>query len=141
MHGVFRGAKGENSAMKPLLVMGGIFGLLAAITAGAFMAMGGGGAVDYGSLTGAEVYGKLCSTCHGKRGTAPSGAANSYVRKRAFWDTESLLAYIANPPAVQKKMPHLARSKRAMTPIPRSVPQEARERLVAHVLQLMDDLK
>jgi mono/diheme cytochrome c family protein len=127
--------------MKPMLVTFGIFGLLFAIAAGAFMAMGAGGAVDYSSMTGAEVYGKLCSSCHGSRGTAPNGSGNSYVGKRGYWDEESLLAYIANPPAVKKKMPHLARSKRAMNPIPRSVPTAARERLVAHVIQLMDTLQ
>ncbi len=127
--------------MKPLLVTFGILGLLLAITAGAFMAMGGGGAVDYSTMTGAEVYGKLCSQCHGGRGTAPNGSGNSYVGKRDYWDKESLLTYIADPRSVKKKMPHLARSKRAMNPIPRSVPTAARERLVDHVIQLMDALK
>ena len=124
--------------MKPLLIMVGVLGAMAF---GVFIALGGAGFADYSTMTGAEVYQRLCASCHGSRGTAPTGAGNSYVRKRDYWTEESLLAYIANPRAVKAKMPHLRASKRVMNPIPRTVPTAARERLVAHVLQLMDALK
>ena len=127
--------------MKPFLVALGILSFLAVVAGGVFMSMGLGSPTDYSALTGAEVYEKLCYQCHGTRGTSPHGVGNSYVGKRDYWDRESLLAYINNPRKVKAKMPHLRKSRKAMNPIPRSVPADARERLVDHVLQLMDALK
>lgn len=101
---------------------------------------GGTSAATYAALDGPEIYKRLCQQCHGERGTAPNGAGDTYARKREFWDEESLLRYIANPSAVKKTMPHMT-GRRSMQPISRNVPIEARKRLVAHVLELMDDLK
>ena len=129
----------EDKPMKPFLMTAGIFGILFFVAAGAFKVMLGGGAVDYGTLTGPELYGKLCQQCHHKRGIG--GAGNSYAGKRDYWDKESLLEYIANPAKVKAKTPHLQKSRKSMPAIPRSVPTEARERLVLHVIQLMDSLK
>ena len=129
----------DDDPMKPFLIVAGILVLLMAITVGAFSAMGIGGTVDYSTMTGPELYKKLCQQCHGKRGTG--GAGNSYARKRDLWTQESLLEYIADPVKVKATMPHLRNTKKSMQGIPRSVPQAARERLALHVIQLMDNLK
>ena len=129
----------EDAQMKPLLIFAGILGVFLIVAVGAFKVILGGGTADYASLTGAELYGKLCQQCHGRRGLG--GAGNSYAGKRDYWDKESLLAYIANPPKVKRTMPHLRNSKKAMPAIPLRVPQEARERLVIHIIEMMENLE
>ena len=129
----------QDSAVKPLLIFAGILALLATTAFMALKAMGGN--VDYKSLDGEQLFGRLCAQCHGPRGTDPRGVASSYVGKRDYWTKESLLTYIANPRRAKAKIPHMKGSKKYMQPIAKSVPMEARERLVDHVLKLMNDLK
>ncbi|QDV07445.1 hypothetical protein Poly30_29700 [Planctomycetes bacterium Poly30] len=128
--------------MKPPVIIAGILLLLLSVIGGVVAMMSqGGGAAAYDSMSGQEIYAKLCQQCHGERGTAPRGLANSYARKREFWNEENLLAYIASPISVKKKMPHLRDSKRVMPAISKSISVAARRKLVAHVLGLMDALE
>lgn len=128
--------------MKPPVIIAGVLIFLLSVIGGVVMMMGqGGGAAAYDTMSGPQIYAKLCQQCHGERGTAPRGLANSYARKRQYWDEDSLLAYIESPPRVKAKMPHLAGSNRVMPAISKSIPIEARKRLVAHVIGLMDALE
>lgn len=128
--------------MKPPVIIAAIALVLLVVVGGVVMMLGqGGGSAAYESMTGQELYGKLCEQCHGDRGTAPRGLANSYAGKRKYWDEESLLAYIAKPARVKAKMPHLSGSKKYMPAISPAVPIAARRKLVAHVMGLMDALE
>ncbi len=70
-----------------------------------------------------------------------TGVANSYAGKRDFWTEEKLLAFVDNPQGYRSKMPHLmTSSKLVMPPLSRTVPPEARMRLVEHVLLKMEAL-
>ena len=128
--------------MKPWVLVLILIGIATVFIGGFLFAIGGGRMqTSYNKLTGQEIYGKLCLQCHGDRGTAPTGLANSYAGKRQHWDEVSLLAYIANPPKVKRTKPHLARTHRVMPAISRSVPAEARQKLVTYVIGLMDALE
>lgn len=127
--------------MKPQFIVAGIGLMLVSIVGGVVAMMSqGGGSATYDAMNGPEIYGKLCQQCHGARGTAPKGLANSYAGKRQYWDEPSLLAYIANPRAVKAKMPHLRDSPKYMPAISKAVPVDARRKLAQHVLSLMDEL-
>ena len=96
----------------------------------------------YESMSGEDIYRRLCETCHGPEGRAMTGVANSYAGKRKLWTEEKLLAFVDNPQGYRSKMPHLVTSsKLVMPPLSRSVPPEARKRLVEHVLQMMEALE
>ena len=93
----------------------------------------------YDEMSGAEVYKRLCSLCHGQEGRALTGTGASYLGKRQYWSEQTLLEYIDNPAAYKQKAPHLP--GKYMPAISRTVSAEARQKLVAHVLELMDALE
>jgi mono/diheme cytochrome c family protein len=96
---------------------------------------------QYAEMSGAEIYRRLCAQCHGPEGRAMTGLANSYVGKRDLWTEETLLRWLDDPRGYKPNVPHLKSSKRYMPPLSRSVPEEARKRLVAHVLGQMEALE
>ncbi|MEZ6013553.1 MAG: cytochrome c [Planctomycetota bacterium] len=94
---------------------------------------------DWNALPAPEAYARLCSTCHGPDGTAPTGTANSFKGKRRYWDVPRLVEYVANPIAYAKAKTEGRLGQRFMQPIPAHVPMETRERLAKFVLdELMD---
>ncbi len=98
----------------------------------------GGPARGYQEMDGAAIYGRLCSQCHGPDGRAVARPGASYRDKRKHWDEETLLEYLEDPAAFQKKSSRLR--GQYMPPIDGTMPQDARLRLVRHVLCLMDGL-
>jgi mono/diheme cytochrome c family protein len=134
--------RAEDPRMKPPVIIAGIVTMLAVIVGGVVMMLSqGGGSAAYATMTGKELYGKLCMQCHGDRGTAIKGAGNSYRGKRQLWTETTLLAYIAQPAQVKAKTPHLRGSNKYMPGISPAVPFGARKKLVAHVISLMDALE
>lgn len=101
---------------------------------------GGCGGSVYDTMSGEEVYRRLCAQCHGPRGRAMGGVGNSFVEKRQYWTEETLAAYLADPKAYRKQVPHLAGSTKIMPALNPNIPTATRDRLVEHVLGLMDDL-
>ena len=96
----------------------------------------------YESMSGEDIYRRLCATCHGPEGRAMTGVANSYAGKRKLWTKEKLLAFVDDPKGYRSKMPHLMTSSKLVMPaLSRSVPPEARKRLVEHVLLMMEALE
>lgn len=92
---------------------------------------------EYASQSGAQLYESTgCSACHGKDGRGFMGLAPSYAGLARYWTEELLLEYIADPAAFAAGDPRLG--QRPMTAIAADVPQAARERLVEHVLTLMN---
>ena len=99
----------------------------------------GGRSLHYQDMDGAAIYDRLCSQCHGPDGRAVGGAGASYRGKRRFWTEESLLEYVADPAAFQRKDSRL--KGQYMPPIDATMPAEARLRLVRYVLSVMDELE
>ncbi len=129
-------------AMKPPVIIAGIV-LIIVISVGGIMALLGpaGGAAAYDTMTGQQLYTKLCFQCHGAKGTGGSGGGSSYAGKRDFWDEQSIIAYLANPQKYRNKQPHMKDSKKFMPAISPSVPIAARKKIAQHVLGLMDKVK
>lgn len=94
----------------------------------------------YEQLSGEQIYARLCTQCHGTEGRALHGRGGSYLGKRKYWTRATLLEYLEDPQAYKRKAPHLSAAK-YMPPLNRYVPPAARERLVDHVLGLMDALE
>ena len=113
--------------------------LAALVSSPSFFAAGCSGSSLYDEMTGEQVYARLCAFCHGEDGRALKGTGESYLGKRKYWTEESLLEYIRNPAAYKKKAPHLKGTY--MPPINGTISEEARQRLVGHVLELMDALE
>ena len=86
-------------------------------------------------MSGEDIFKVSCAQCHGPRGEG-TGSAPTYRAKRRYWDEEKLLEYIRNPSAYKKKAPHLG--NRHMNAVDGTMPDDARRRLVGHVLELMD---
>ena len=118
-----------------LLVLAGIAGIVGLFLL--VMQFGGISTERYNSMTGEEMYARLCAHCHGPDGGGKTGA--TYRGKREFWNEAELLEYLKHPAAYQRKNPRL--QGRFMPPLDSSMPLEARKRLVAHVLGMMDNLK
>ena len=118
-----------------LLVLAGIVGIggLFALA----MQFGGVSTDAYKKMDGAQLYARLCVQCHGPDGGGRTGA--SYRGKRQHWDETKLLEYLRNPAAYQRKVTHL--QGKYMPPLAGNMPMEARKRLVAHVLGIMDGLE
>jgi len=92
---------------------------------------------DYSSQSGAQLFQSTgCATCHGKDGRGFMGLAPSYAGLARYWTKDRLLQYIADPAAFAKADPRLG--QRPMPAIAADVPTAARERLVEHVLTLMN---
>lgn len=108
--------------------------ILAFLGLSALLATGCGLGRDYTGMSGEEIFKVSCAQCHGLRGQG--GSAPTYRAKRQYWDEEKLLEYIHNPAAYKKKAPHL--TGRHMNPVDGTMPEDARRRLVEHVLELMD---
>lgn len=97
----------------------------------------------YADMDGAALYRLRCLQCHGPEGEGL--AANpSYRGVRDDWSAETLLAYIDDPGAFKRTEDAPARlrsSAKYMPPVDPHMPEDARQRLVEHVLGLMDALK
>lgn len=94
---------------------------------------------DWSALPAEDVYSRLCATCHGADGTAPTGTANSLKGKRRYWDVPKLVEYMGNPLGYAKAKSDGRLGKRYMQPIPGHVPMDARERLAQFVLDCRMD--
>lgn len=105
----------------------------------AVLKFSGGTGLRYDEMDGAAIYDRLCSQCHGPDGRAVGRAGASYRGKREFWDEATLLEYLRNPAAYQRTNSRL--KGRYMPPIDGTMPQDARLRLVRHVLGVMDGLE
>lgn len=120
---------------------------LAALAASVATGLGATGCGDpgamYADMDGEALYRLRCLQCHGPEGKGL--AANpSYRGVRDDWTARTLLEYIDDPGAFKRTdaAPRRLRgSAKYMPPVDRHMPQEARERLVEHVLGLMDELK
>lgn len=123
--------------MKPLLIVGAVLLGLGAVFWVALEFAGPGGA-RYAAMDGAAIYERLCSRCHGDDGRGRGGLGASYAGKRGFWDEASLLRYLRDPAAFQRKDARLG--ARYMPPVDGTMPQDARKRLVEHVFGLMEAL-
>lgn len=124
--------KGALLAAAAVLLLGG--GMLLAV-----LRFAGGGGLRYEEMDGAAIYARLCSQCHGPDGRAVGRAGASYRDKRQYWTEASLLEYLADPAAFQRKDARLR--GRYMPPIDGTMPADARSRLVRHVLGVMDGLE
>ena len=96
----------------------------------------GRGSASSADASGEELYGIWCASCHGGDGRGFMGLGSSFAGVRQFWEEDDLLEYIADPKAFAAGDPRLGR--RPMAAINATVPDAARERLVAHALSLMD---
>lgn len=124
--------------MKGALLAAAAVALLGGAMIAAVLRFAGGGGLRYEEMDGAAIYRRLCSQCHGPDGRAVGRAGASYRDKRQYWDEASLLEYLADPAAFQRKDSRLR--GRYMPPIDGTMPADARLRLVRHVLGIMDGL-
>lgn len=96
---------------------------------------------NYDGLDGAALFRHSCMICHGSDGRATSGGAPSYRGVRKDWDAEKLLAYIDDPDGYKRANRPPRLGKRYMPPVDRFMPEDARRRLVEHVLKIMTSLE
>lgn len=115
-------------------------GALTLTLVGGLASSGCDNASAYEQLSGAQIYERLCTQCHGPEGRALHGRGGSYLGKRKYWTRATLLEYLEDPQAYKRKAPHLSSAK-YMPPLTPYVQGEARARLVDHVLGLMDALE
>ncbi|MEL6428451.1 MAG: c-type cytochrome [Planctomycetota bacterium] len=123
--------------------------IVAILSSGALLTTLAGGAFlascnqrgNYEGVDGETLYKRACLSCHGKDGRAMAGGAPSYRGIRKDWDEEKLLGYIDNPQRYKRANRPPRLGKRYMPPVDRRMPEDARRRLIAHVLGLMDALE
>ena len=125
--------------MKGALITVAAIVLVGGAMISAVIRISGGPDLRYQDMDGAAIYNRLCTQCHGPDGRALGKAGASYRGKRQYWTEESLLEYVADPAAFQRRDPRLR--GQYMPPIDGTMPAEARLRLVRHVLSLMDELE
>lgn len=95
----------------------------------------------YDGKTGEEIYSRVCETCHGRDGKAVGRDGGSYRAKRKHWSEETLLEYIDNPEVYKRQGKGSHLQGRYMVPVDKYMPDDARRRVVKHVLKLMDALE
>lgn len=117
-----------------LVVLAGVGGFV-----GLALKFAGGTGLRYDELDGEAIFRRLCTQCHGPDGRAVGRPGETFAGKRAHWDESKLLEYLRNPAAYQRKDGRL--TGRYMPPIDGTMPDDARGRLVKHVLSLMEGLE
>lgn len=125
--------------MKSALLAAAAVALLGGAMIWSALRFSGGAALRYQEMDGAAIYDRLCSQCHGSDGRAVGRAGASYRGKRRYWNEKSLLEYLADPAAFQRKDSRL--KGQYMPPIDGTMPVAARLRLARYVLGVMDGLE